>query len=192
MIKNAITKSLTHKTLSQKFVEVIPILRVLSSQQKIALSSLISAQISAKPGTELKLSQVRSIFGNNQKLILPLVLDIANMVRNAAKSSLTKYYDTLEDEDEKSILSSSIQSSAESNLHRRIFDQSINNNNNYKNHRFDENNFDNDDIATDDDNYYGEIMDPIIINNELYDAYRSDKNNNSSMEMKLNDDGQNT
>jgi len=44
--------------LRQKFVEVMPILRVLSSQQRLALSALISAQMNAKKGHELKFEQV--------------------------------------------------------------------------------------------------------------------------------------
>lgn len=58
ILKNALSKALTNAALRQKFVEVMPILRVLSPQQRLTLSALISTQISTKPGSELKLDQV--------------------------------------------------------------------------------------------------------------------------------------
>lgn len=61
VLRNALSKALTNKSLRQKFVEVMPILRVLSKQQRLALSALISAQINAKKGQELKLEQVSEI-----------------------------------------------------------------------------------------------------------------------------------
>lgn len=57
-LRKTLTKSLTNKSLKQKFVEVMPILRVLSKQQRLALSALISAQLNEKKGHELKLEQV--------------------------------------------------------------------------------------------------------------------------------------
>lgn len=59
-LRNALAKALADEGLRQKFTEVMPILRVLSSQQRLALSALISAQMNAKKGHDLKLEQVRS------------------------------------------------------------------------------------------------------------------------------------
>ncbi|XP_052844606.1 neurotrophin 1-like isoform X2 [Drosophila gunungcola] len=87
VLRNALAKALADEGLRQKFVEVMPILRVLSSQQRLALSALISAQMNAKKGHELKFEQVRMMFGNDKKLLLPIVFDIANLI----KSSTRKY-----------------------------------------------------------------------------------------------------
>ncbi|XP_037720060.1 neurotrophin 1 isoform X2 [Drosophila subpulchrella] len=87
VLRNALAKALADEGLRQKFVEVMPILRVLSSQQRLALSALISAQMNAKKGQELKFEQVRMMFGNDKKLLLPIVFDIANLI----KSSTRKY-----------------------------------------------------------------------------------------------------
>ncbi|XP_037932969.1 neurotrophin 1-like [Teleopsis dalmanni] len=94
ILKMALSKALTNASLRQKFVEVMPILRVLSSPQRLALSALISAQINAKQGQELKLEQVRMMFGDDKKLLIPIVYDIANLVRNSAR----KYIKINEDE----------------------------------------------------------------------------------------------
>ncbi|XP_053955445.1 neurotrophin 1 isoform X1 [Anastrepha ludens] len=88
VLKSALSKALTNVSLRQKFVEVMPILRVLSSQQRLALSALISAQINAKGDHGLKLEQVRMMFGDNEKLLLPIVFDIANLVRCSARKYL--------------------------------------------------------------------------------------------------------
>ncbi|XP_017071650.1 neurotrophin 1 isoform X2 [Drosophila eugracilis] len=87
VLRNALAKALSNEELRQKFVEVMPILRVLSSQQRLALSALISAQMNAKKGHELRFEQVRMMFGNDKKLLLPIVFDIANLI----KSSTRKY-----------------------------------------------------------------------------------------------------
>ncbi|XP_032575069.1 neurotrophin 1 isoform X2 [Drosophila sechellia] len=87
VLRNALAKALADEGLRQKFAEVLPILRMLSSQQRLALSALISAQMNAKKGHELKFEQVRMMFGNDKKLILPIVFDIANLI----KSSTRKY-----------------------------------------------------------------------------------------------------
>ncbi|KAH8286868.1 hypothetical protein KR018_003133 [Drosophila ironensis] len=86
-LRSALAKALADEGLRQKFVEVMPILRVLSRQQRLALSALISAQMNAKKGHDLKLEQVRMMFGNDKKLLLPIVFDLANLV----KSSTRKY-----------------------------------------------------------------------------------------------------
>ncbi|XP_030373067.1 neurotrophin 1 [Scaptodrosophila lebanonensis] len=84
-LRYALSKALTDRALRQKFVEVMPILRVLSSQQRLALSALISAQMNAKHGHELRLEQVRMMFGDDKKLLLPIVYDLANLVKNSAR-----------------------------------------------------------------------------------------------------------
>ncbi|XP_011183852.1 neurotrophin 1 isoform X2 [Zeugodacus cucurbitae] len=88
VLRNALSKALTNEQLRQKFVEVMPILRVLSPQQRLALSALIAAQINVKGDQGLKLEQVRMMFGNDKKLLLPIVYDIANLVRNSARKYL--------------------------------------------------------------------------------------------------------
>lgn len=59
-LRTALAKALGDEGLRQKFTEVMPILRVLSHQQRLALSALISAQMNAKKGHDLKLEQVSS------------------------------------------------------------------------------------------------------------------------------------
>ncbi|XP_075161563.1 neurotrophin 1 isoform X2 [Haematobia irritans] len=96
LLRTAMSKALRNKAVRQKFIEVMPILRVLSRQQKLALSALITAQISAKKGHELKLDQVRMMFGDDKSLILPVVYDIANLIKNSAKKYIEFDY-TLQD-----------------------------------------------------------------------------------------------
>ncbi|EDV95607.1 neurotrophin 1 [Drosophila grimshawi] len=85
VLRTALAKALTDRAQRQKFAEVMPILRVLSSQQRLALSALISAQMNAKQGHELRLEQVRMMFGNDRKLLLPVVYDLANLVKSSAR-----------------------------------------------------------------------------------------------------------
>ncbi|XP_034482171.1 neurotrophin 1 [Drosophila innubila] len=85
VLRTALAKALTDRVLRQKFAEVMPILRVLSSQQRLALSALISAQMNAKQGHELRLEQVRMMFGDDKKLLLPIVYDLANLVKSSAR-----------------------------------------------------------------------------------------------------------
>lgn len=58
LVSKALTKALRDKTLRRRFTEILPILRILSGQQKLALSALISTQIQSKAGHELKYEQV--------------------------------------------------------------------------------------------------------------------------------------
>lgn len=58
LVSKALTKALRDKTMRRRFTEVMPILRILSSQQKLALSALISTQVLSKAGHELKYDQV--------------------------------------------------------------------------------------------------------------------------------------
>ncbi|ALC43361.1 NT1 [Drosophila busckii] len=85
ILRSALAKAFRDSDVRQKFVEVMPILRVLSSQQRLALSALISAQMNARQGQELKLQQVRMMFGDDKKLLLPIVYDLANLVKNSAR-----------------------------------------------------------------------------------------------------------
>ncbi|KAM8710228.1 hypothetical protein ACLKA7_016942 [Drosophila subpalustris] len=85
VLRTALAKALTDRVLRQKFAEVMPILRVLSSQQRLALSALISAQMNANQGHELRLDQVRMMFGDDKKLLLPIVYDLANLVKSSAR-----------------------------------------------------------------------------------------------------------
>ncbi|XP_029408933.2 neurotrophin 1 isoform X2 [Bactrocera dorsalis] len=89
VLRSALSKALTNEQLRQKFVEVMPILRALTPQQRLTLSALISAQINLKGNQGLKLEQVRAMFGNDKKLLLPIVYDIANLVRNSARKYLS-------------------------------------------------------------------------------------------------------
>ncbi|KAH8379026.1 hypothetical protein KR009_002740 [Drosophila setifemur] len=85
-LRVALAKALANDGLRQKFVEVMPILRVLSHQQRLALSALIAAQMNAKKGHDLKLEQVRMMFGNDKKLLLPIVFDLANLVKSSTRN----------------------------------------------------------------------------------------------------------
>lgn len=58
IVSKALTKALHDKTMRRRFTEIMPILRILSGQQKLALSALISTQVNAKAGHELKYDQV--------------------------------------------------------------------------------------------------------------------------------------
>ncbi|XP_067647095.1 neurotrophin 1 isoform X2 [Eurosta solidaginis] len=85
ILRGALSKALTNSSLRQKFVEVMPILRVLSSQQRLALSALISSQINANMDHGLNFEQVRKMFGDDKKLLIPIIYDIANLVWNSAQ-----------------------------------------------------------------------------------------------------------
>lgn len=58
-VKNKLAKAWNNPNMQRKFAEVLPILKVMTSQQKIALAALVSAQVGAKQGRELNLDQVR-------------------------------------------------------------------------------------------------------------------------------------
>lgn len=60
VLRSALSKALTNEQLRQKFVEVMPILRALSPQQRLALSALILAQINVKGDQGLKFEQVNN------------------------------------------------------------------------------------------------------------------------------------
>uniref|UniRef100_A0A1B0CRG1 Neurotrophin 1 N-terminal domain-containing protein n=2 Tax=Lutzomyia longipalpis TaxID=7200 RepID=A0A1B0CRG1_LUTLO len=93
-VRVALTKAWANMKLRQKFAEILPILRMLSHQQRTAFAALVSAQVSAKPGMELNLNQVKSMFGDRKDLILPLILDMANLIRFATTTAQYNTYDT--------------------------------------------------------------------------------------------------
>ncbi|KAL5293181.1 NT1 family protein [Megaselia abdita] len=95
IVSKALTKALKDKTMRRRFTEIMPILRILSGQQKLALSALISTQVQSKAGQELKYDQVRSMFGDDEKLTLPIIFDIANLVKTAADKYLRYEHEML-------------------------------------------------------------------------------------------------
>ncbi|KAI5631938.1 spaetzle domain-containing protein [Phthorimaea operculella] len=91
MIKDAVLRALERKDHVGKFAQILPIIRAMSGNQRVALASLVASQVSTPPGrTPLNLSQVRSMFGNNDNttsdLMLPILLDMANLIRRAVRS----------------------------------------------------------------------------------------------------------
>lgn len=63
-VKGKLVRAWKNPNMQRKFAEVLPILKVMTSEQKIALAALVSAQVGAKQGRELNLDQVRCFFGN--------------------------------------------------------------------------------------------------------------------------------
>lgn len=57
-LRLALNKALTNKATMRKFAEVLPILRVLSKDQRVAMAAIITAQAGAATGDELKLKDV--------------------------------------------------------------------------------------------------------------------------------------
>lgn len=57
-LKKVLLKAMSHTDMKRKFAEVLPLLRVMSKQQRATLASLITAQVNAKSGRELTLDQV--------------------------------------------------------------------------------------------------------------------------------------
>lgn len=58
-VKNKLARAWKNPNMQRKFAEVLPILKVMTSEQKIALAALVSAQVGAKQGRELNIDQVR-------------------------------------------------------------------------------------------------------------------------------------
>ncbi|XP_026466645.1 neurotrophin 1 [Ctenocephalides felis] len=89
-VRTALLNALKDGKQLRRFAEVLPIIRVMSSPQRIALAALVSAQIAhEKEGTEgngLSLPQVRRMFGDDPELILPVTLDIANLIRDTTRA----------------------------------------------------------------------------------------------------------
>lgn len=86
-LKKVLLKAMSHHDMKRKFAEVLPLLRVMSKQQRATLASLITAQVNAKSGRELTLDQVCS---QSPHLIIPLVclLDLPYGLRVTDKNSL--------------------------------------------------------------------------------------------------------
>lgn len=73
LVSKALTKALRDKTLRRRFTEILPILRILSGQQKLALSALISTQVQSKAGHELKYEQVCCLFRSFNHVIFQML-----------------------------------------------------------------------------------------------------------------------
>lgn len=58
-VKNKLVRAWKNPKMQRKFAEVLPILKVMTSEQKIALAALVSAQVGSKQGRELNLNEVR-------------------------------------------------------------------------------------------------------------------------------------
>nr|XP_021182041.2 neurotrophin 1 isoform X1 [Helicoverpa armigera] len=90
MIKDAVIKALERKDHVGKFAQILPIIRAMSGNQRVALASLVTSQVSTPPGrAPLNLAQVRSMFSNSDNttdLMLPILLDMANLIRRAVRS----------------------------------------------------------------------------------------------------------
>ncbi|CAK1603750.1 unnamed protein product [Parnassius mnemosyne] len=91
MVRDAVLKALERRDHVGKFAQILPIIRGMSGSQRVALASLVASQVSTPPGRlPLNLSQVRSMFGNennsSSELMLPILLDMANMIRRAVRS----------------------------------------------------------------------------------------------------------
>lgn len=63
-VRGKLVRAWKNPNMQRKFAEVLPILKVMTGEQKIALAALVSAQVGAKQGRELNLDQVRYFFGN--------------------------------------------------------------------------------------------------------------------------------
>ncbi|XP_045534277.1 neurotrophin 1 [Papilio machaon] len=90
IIRDAVLRALERKDHVGKFAQILPIIRAMSGSQRVALASLVASQVSIPPGrTPLNLSQVRSMFGNENnsttELMLPILLDMANLIRRAVR-----------------------------------------------------------------------------------------------------------
>uniref|UniRef100_A0A2A4ITX4 Neurotrophin 1 N-terminal domain-containing protein n=1 Tax=Heliothis virescens TaxID=7102 RepID=A0A2A4ITX4_HELVI len=72
MIKDAVIKALERKDHVGKFAQILPIIRAMSGNQRVALASLVASQVSTPPGrAPLNLAQVRlSIVLNWLRFIL--------------------------------------------------------------------------------------------------------------------------
>ncbi|KAL1373733.1 hypothetical protein pipiens_005100 [Culex pipiens pipiens] len=84
-MRRIMLRAFANRDMQRKFGEVLPLLKVMSRAQKATLAALISAQVNSKEGHTMSLEQVKQMFGDRQELILPLVYDIANMIRTVAK-----------------------------------------------------------------------------------------------------------
>lgn len=58
-VKNKLARAWKNPNMQRQFAEVLPILKVMTSEQKIALAALVSAQVGSKQGRELNIDQVK-------------------------------------------------------------------------------------------------------------------------------------
>jgi hypothetical protein len=97
LIYRAMLEALKRPEMSQQLSQVLPILRSMSSPQRLTLAALLTAQAMSSPtSTSPTLDEVLAMFGVGTQdgeeqrknmtsaLLLPLSLDIANMFRGAA------------------------------------------------------------------------------------------------------------
>ncbi|XP_053688550.1 neurotrophin 1 [Sabethes cyaneus] len=98
-MRQIMMRAFANSEMQRKFAEVLPLLKVMSKAQKATLAALISAQVQSRDGHTMSLEQVKQMFGDRQELILPLVYDVANMIRTVAKkeSLLDERYPTEEE-----------------------------------------------------------------------------------------------
>ncbi|CAO1410803.1 unnamed protein product [Diamesa tonsa] len=84
MLRDIMLKALSVRDLKYKFSEVMPMIRALSKSQRLIFASLISAQINGK---NLSFDEVKDMFASksnnnsSKELLLPIVYDLANLVR---------------------------------------------------------------------------------------------------------------
>lgn len=70
-VKLKLARAWNNPNMQRKFAEVLPILKVMTSEQKIALAALVSAQVGAKQGRELNLDEV-SYWPSQHIILLPV------------------------------------------------------------------------------------------------------------------------
>lgn len=57
-VRKKLVRAWKNPNMQRKFAEVLPILKVMTGEQKVAFAALVSAQVGAKQGRELNLDQV--------------------------------------------------------------------------------------------------------------------------------------
>jgi hypothetical protein len=100
IIYRAMLAALKRPEMSQQLSQVLPILRSMSSPQRLTLAALLTAQVMSSPtSASPTLDEVLAMFGvgaqdgeeerknMTSSLLLPLSLDIANMFRGAAEKT---------------------------------------------------------------------------------------------------------
>ncbi|XP_037049593.1 neurotrophin 1 isoform X2 [Bradysia coprophila] len=87
-IRDSLAQATKDVTYMKQFAQILPIMRTLTKQQRLVLASLISAQASGRSnGNVMNFAQVEELFGDRKTLLLPIIFDIANLVRSAGTSS---------------------------------------------------------------------------------------------------------
>ncbi|CAK1552452.1 unnamed protein product [Leptosia nina] len=83
-VKEAVLMALERKN-HEKFAQIIPIIRAMSGNQRVALANLVANQVMV-PGRQLSLAQVRLLFNNDNStadLMLPILKDTANLFQKS-------------------------------------------------------------------------------------------------------------